>query len=322
MSIGIDNAANAASQLAIDGNGLNHLKALSGQDPKHALKGAAQQFEAMFMTMLMKSMRDATPQDGPFDSDQTRMYQSMLDQQMAQAMAKRGIGLAEVMVKQLSAGQIQDAARTAAMGATGNMQMPQMPQLPDAAAADPASVRLSPAPLSAKQAELVSPAVRTAGSAPSTREFADEMWPHATRASLATGIPAHFMLGQAALETGWGSRQLKGADGTPSYNLFGIKAGRGWSGPTVAATTTEYVNGNAVKTTEKFRAYSSYAESFQDYAKMLQSNPRYAGVLQSGGDASDFAKGLQAAGYATDPQYADKLARIINGNVLRQSLST
>src|SRR5471030_447658 len=137
MSIGIDNAANAASQLAIDGNGLNQLKALSSQDPKQALKGAAQQFEAMFMTMLMKSMRDATPQDGPFDSEQTRMYQSMLDQQMAQAMAKRGIGLAEVMVKQLSAGQIQDAARTAAMGATGKMQMPAVPD----AAADPASVQ-------------------------------------------------------------------------------------------------------------------------------------------------------------------------------------
>jgi flagellar protein FlgJ len=245
------------------------------------------------------------------------MYQSMLDQQMAQAMAKRGIGLAEVMVKQLSAGQIQDAARTAAMGATGKMQIQAAPD----AAADPDSVQLSPAPVAAKQSALDSPAVRSGASAPSTREFADEMWPHAAEASRATGIPAHFMLGQAALETGWGSRQIKGADGTPSHNLFGIKAGRGWNGPTVNATTTEYVNGTAVKTTEKFRAYGSYAESFQDYAKMLQSNPRYAQVLQNGNDAAGFAKGLQAAGYATDPQYADKLARIINGNVLRQSLS-
>jgi peptidoglycan hydrolase FlgJ len=314
-SLSIAGNGSAAASLAIDANSLNQLKNLSSQDPKQALKGAAQQFEALFMNMLMKSMRDATPQDGMFDSEQTRMFQGMLDQQMAQAMAKRGIGLAEVMVKQLSAGQIQDAARTAAMGAagaTGSLQA-QSADLDNA-------VPLTPVPPSANAASLTAPVVSGAGSS-STREFADQMWPYAADASRATGIPAHFMLGQAALETGWGQRQLKGNDGTPSYNLFGVKAGRGWSGPTVSATTTEYVNGTAVKSTEKFRAYSSYAESFQDYAKMLQSNPRYAAVLQSGHDATGFAKGLQAAGYATDPQYADKLARIINGNVMRQSLS-
>jgi flagellar protein FlgJ len=153
------------------------------------------------------------------------------------------------------------------------------------------------------------------------RDFADRMWPHAADASRATGIPAHFMLGQAALETGWGKHQMLRTDGTPSYNLFGIKAGHGWTGPTVSATTTEYVNGTAVKSSEKFRAYASYAESFNDYAKLLQNNPRYAAVLQHTSDANGFAKSLQHAGYATDPQYAQKLARVINSSALRQSLS-
>jgi peptidoglycan hydrolase FlgJ len=309
----LDNSVNPASPLAIDANSLNSLKALSSQDPKQALKGAAQQFEAMFMSMLIKSMRDATPQDGMFDSEQTKLYQTMLDQQMAQAMAKRGIGLAEVMVKQLSTGNIQDAARTAALGAgIGEAPSP---------AADAASLPSPPASRTAAPDPTASGG-SAAGGGSAAREFADQMWPYAADASKATGIPAHFMLGQAALESAWGQRQVRAADGTPSYNLFNIKAGRGWTGPTVSATTTEYVNGTAVKSTEKFRAYGSYAESFSDYAKLLQSNPRYAEVLQNAGDAAGFAKSLQAAGYATDPQYAQKLARVINSNVLRQSLTT
>lgn len=122
------------------------------------------------------------------------------------------------------------------------------------------------------------------------------------------------MLGQAALESGWGKRELRAADGTPSHNLFGIKAGSNWAGQVVEAVTTEYVNGVAHKTVEKFRAYHSYADAFRDYANLLRTNPRYAEVLAqaAGGlDADGFALGLQRAGYATDPSYADKLIRII-----------
>ena len=143
--------------------------------------------------------------------------------------------------------------------------------------------------------------------------------PHANEASQTTGIPARFMLGQAALESGWGKRELRGTDGTPSHNLFGIKAGAGWKGPVVEAVTTEYVNGVARKSVEKFRAYPSYADAFRDYANLLRSNPRYAGVLAQaaqGIDAEGFAHGLQRAGYATDPNYADKLSRIIRGTQL------
>jgi peptidoglycan hydrolase FlgJ len=130
------------------------------------------------------------------------------------------------------------------------------------------------------------------------------------------------MVGQAALESGWGRSEIKASDGTPSYNLFGIKAGRSWHGPVVERTTTEYVNGVAQKSKEKFRVYSSYTECFQDYAKLLRDNPRYSNVVGCAQDARAFAQGLQHAGYATDPAYGDKLLRIINGSALRHSMQS
>jgi flagellar protein FlgJ len=147
--------------------------------------------------------------------------------------------------------------------------------------------------------------------APHIRSFQEKLGAHAEAASRETGIPAKFMLGQAALESGWGKREIRNADGSASHNLFGIKAGPGWKGKVATAVTTEYVNGKPQTRVEKFRAYDSYADGFKDYANMLAKNPRYERVLAHGGDATTFARGLQRAGYATDPQYAVKLASII-----------
>ncbi len=119
------------------------------------------------------------------------------------------------------------------------------------------------------------------------------------------------MLAQAAHETGWGRREIRGADGTDSNNLFGIKAGAGWTGPTVTTTTTEVIDGQPQKVQAKFRAYATPEESFRDYARLIGNSPRYAGVVRAGSDATAFAQGLQRAGYATDPQYAAKLGRVI-----------
>jgi flagellar protein FlgJ len=149
----------------------------------------------------------------------------------------------------------------------------------------------------------------------------------AQQAEAATGIPATFMVSQAALETGWGRKEIRHTDGTPSFNLFGIKAGADWKGPTAEVVTTEYVNGRAQKGVARFRAYGSYAESFADYAKLMKGSPRYAGVVASAagstaGAAAGFAQGLQRAGYATDPAYADKLTRVINTTLrLQRSLA-
>jgi flagellar protein FlgJ len=146
------------------------------------------------------------------------------------------------------------------------------------------------------------------------------IWPHAETASRRTGIPAAFLVAQAALETGWGRSEARLADGRPSHNLFGIKAGANWQGPVAEAATTEYVNGVAETRVERFRAYGSYAEAFQDYAGLLAGSPRYAAVLGAT-EAASFARGLQRAGYATDPAYGAKLERIINGQTLRTALA-
>ncbi|MFS2019220.1 flagellar assembly peptidoglycan hydrolase FlgJ [Massilia sp. CT11-108] len=143
------------------------------------------------------------------------------------------------------------------------------------------------------------------------RAFQEKLADAAEEAEQATGVPAKFMMGQAALETGWGRRVIRNADGTSSNNLFGIKAGPGWKGKVATAVTTEYINGKPHTRVEKFRAYDSHADAFKDYARLLSNNPRYEKVLAHGGDAAAFAHGLQRAGYATDPQYAAKLSRII-----------
>ncbi len=264
--------------LAIDAQSLDKLRLQAKQSPDQALKAAAKQFESVFLSMMLKSMRDATPQDGMFDSEQTKMFTGMLDQQLAQSMAARGVGLAEVMVKQLSRHQSTASA----------------PEVKTPAATTSPSVNAVP---SAYKADV-------------QQAFIDKLRVPAEQASRSTGVPAHLILGQAALESGWGKREIKMADGSTSHNLFGIKAGKDWNGKVAEVTTTEYHNGVASKQVERFRAYGSYAESFQDYAKLLGDNPRYAGVMQQG-DAKAFAVALQQSGYATDPRYADKLVGVI-----------
>lgn len=307
MSLG-----NVANQLAIDVNSLAQTRRLAREDPRAALKDAARQFEAVFLQMVLKAMRDASPAQGLFDSEQARLYQSMLDQQLAQALSARGsTGLAALIEQQLARGLPPQGADAGAEAGIAAPPVPPRPAAPvGAAPAAQAPAAQAPAPaIPADAAGVPAPA----------RAFVDRLWPHAAEASRATGIPAHFMIAQAALETGWGRAELRAADGTPTYNLFGIKAGRGWKGAVAEATTTEYVNGVAQKTVERFRAYSSYAEAFRDYASLLTSNPRYAAVLNQQ-DAAGFARGLQRAGYATDPMYAAKLERIIGGQVLRSGL--
>lgn len=309
------NPTDLSSQFALDVNSLASLKREVRDNPNANLRSAAQQFEALFLNMVLKAMREATPQDGMFDSEQTRMYQSMLDQQLAQTLSARGAtGLAAMLEKQLGQNLPGAAAGGKSMdGAVKNEAQPV-----------PTS-RFGFDTLRSAGRWVVSDGTVAAQSADAAnmsapeRQFVDRLWPHAVESSRATGIPSHFMLAQAALETGWGKSEIRHADGRPSYNLFNIKAGRGWSGATVEATTTEYVNGVPQKQVERFRAYGSYAEAFADYANLLRSNPRYAAVVNQR-DPTAFARGLQQAGYATDPMYAAKLERIIGGSALRRGL--
>jgi flagellar protein FlgJ len=169
-------------------------------------------------------------------------------------------------------------------------------------------------------AAAAKPAPGKSGAAPAA--FVDRMWGAASNAQRATGVPAGFIVGQAALESGWGRQELKYADGRTSFNLFGIKAGSGWKGATVDATTTEFVDGRMIKTVERFRAYGSYEEAFTDWSRLMASNPRYAGVLSAGGSVESFAKNMQRAGYATDPNYASKLTSTITQALALRRVTT
>lgn len=322
--------ADLTSRFALDVQGLNQLKLDAKQSSPEALKAAAQQFEAVFMNMLMKSMREASPQDGIFDSEQTRMYTSMLDQQLSQKLASRGVGLADMMVRQLSRtlnapgvdGVPSDGTAPAGLplnAPQNGMELNPPPMRINASAessataaqpADPATARSGAIP----QGDTDSLRTKARGESyapPHVEAFVQKLLPHAQAASASSGIPASFMMGQAALETGWGRSEIRGADGQNSHNLFGIKAGGAWKGRTVDIVTTEYVNGKPQKQVDSFRAYDSYADAFRDYASLLRGNARYQNVIAQGQDAAGFAQSLQQAGYATDPGYAQKLMGVI-----------
>lgn len=309
----------ANQRFVLDMKTAQDLRARIQKDPKGGLKAAAQQFEGMFLQMVMKSMRDATPADGMMNSDATRFYTGILDQQMAQQLGASGqVGFARLIEAQLGRmmGPVDNAALPEAAAVAALRAFSREPVLP-AGAVQGAERNVGSVPSAAEAAPTlpVSPGPVSQGA----RDFVNRVWPHAVDASRDTGVPAHFLVAHAALESGWGKSEISRPDGTSSHNLFGIKAGRSWRGESVEVQTTEYVNGVAQSVREKFRAYGSYAEAFRDYASLLANNPRFSGVLGQQ-DGTAFARSLQQAGYATDPMYADKLSRIINGSTLRQAL--
>jgi flagellar protein FlgJ len=290
------NQPDLSSKLALDSNGLNHLRAAAKESSPEAIRETAKQFEAMFLNMMLKSMRDATPQESMFESDQTRTYTAMLDQQLSQTLASKGMGLADVLIRQLtkSAATIPPDAQMPGFSTNGMQD--------ESSAIPPALIQRMAqefnAPVARNQPEHVA-------------AFQQRMIGHAQEASRATGIPAPFMVGQAALESGWGKHEIKHADGSPSYNLFGIKATGNWNGKVAETMTTEYINGEKTQRVEKFRAYDSYAESFRDFANLISKNPRYQAVMENVQHLSSYAQALQKAGYATDPNYADKLIKVV-----------
>jgi len=308
------------ARFALDVQGVDDLRRTVRTAPEEGLKQVSRQFEALFMNMVLKSMREATPSSGLMDSQNEKVYLSMLDQQLSQNLSGRGLGLAEAML-----GQLQRS-----MATTGSADLPAEPEamplpqrqastLTQASMASQASgVPVMPLPRHAAPANLgiyqSNVAEPSPGAVASLKghvdQFVSRMGPSAQAASEASGVPAPLILAQAALESGWGKREIRAEDGTQSFNLFGIKADRSWKGPTVEITTTEYVDGEAQRVRAKFRAYGSYDEAFTDYAKFISGNPRYAGVVATD-DPAQAAHGLQRAGYATDPQYGQKLVRIM-----------
>lgn len=298
------------NRLAIDPAVANDLRTRLRQDPQGGAKATARQFEGMLMHVMLKSMRDASPQGSLLDNEQSRFFTAIGDQQLAQNLAAQApLGFANSIERQLQRQLAGNAAASAG--------------LPDAAS--PPAARLATTRVGAERpvgrSSAGTPIGATAPAASaSTRDFADQVRPYAVDAAALTGVPADFLVAHAALESGWGKHEIRNTDGTRTFNLFGIKAGRKWSGPTVEASTTEFVNGQAQTVRAKFRVYASYAEAFEDYGRLLSSNPRFAGVIGQQ-DGAQFARALQQAGYATDPLYAEKLTRVIGATAPRPTLA-
>ena len=278
-------------------------QALSGKEgsEKEALTAAAKQFESIFTSMLFKSMRDANSsfKSDLLDSKNEQFYRQMQDDQMASELSSSGsLGLADMIVAQLSAGKLSDKTegkvRTEGFDTSlerplysGSSRhsvetIPQVQPLPDEAQ-----------PISFDSPEL----------------FVTSMKPYAEKAASALGVDSSLLLAQAALETGWGSKMVKNALGN-SNNLFNLKADRSWKGDKVATQTLEFHGKTAVQESASFRSYPSFEDSFIDYVKFLNENPRYETALQHKGSSESFIKGIHQAGYATDPNYADKVLRV------------
>jgi flagellar protein FlgJ len=340
----------APAAVYTDLNQLNKLKAQAQTDQQGALASVAQDFEQLFMNMMLKSMRQASDvlaTDSPFNSGDVKFYQEMFDQQLTLDLSKKGsIGLADIIVQQLSRqpaptlapGQdehddappsITEQMLTRAFGG-GPLPTPAGVgyRAPSAGAAEPPQATTPEQAAQPPAGEAVVQAQagrRAAPAAPETRpdrfdtpaQFIEQLWPLAERAGRELGVDPGVLLAQSALETGWGkfiSRDVTSGQG--SRNLFNIKAQPGWQGDTVQVQTVEYRGGVAEKEQARFRAYDSYADSFADYVDFLRSNPRYQQALEQGADPTRFVRELHNAGYATDPEYADKIERIFTGDLL------
>ncbi|SFU49033.1 flagellar protein FlgJ [Paenacidovorax caeni] len=279
----------ANQALAADGRALNALKVQAGQNSPEAAREAAKQFESLFMREMIKSMREATMKSGLLDGAEGNLANDMYDQQLSVQMSGLPGGLTEAIQRQL----------TRQMGGT-EAEL----SIPSTLSLDTSALRLT---ASTKNSTTPSPKGLDA--------FVQHHRATAERVAQDSGIPASFMLGQAGHETGWGKGEIRHKDGSAAYNLFGIKAGKNWTGKVAEVTTTEYINGVARKVTAKFRAYDSYEDSFRDYARLINDNPRYEKAREKVGSAVAYATELQKAGYATDPEYASKLSRAIQSTL-------
>jgi len=337
------------SAVYTDINSLTSLRAQAKTDRNAALKTAAKQFESMFLQMMLKQMRAASFGDPIFDSQASDTYRSMFDQQLALNLSERGsLGIAKLIERQLGVTEKVDTANPFNFNASG-INRTLAPAVPSAADGAP----ISPDPLfpeidinhksslpgislpglfsgeelfpqralekeheydETEELPLAAASKQTVYESPN--RFVEDIWPHAERAAKELGIPTEAIVSQAALETGWGKHVMHRAEGGSSFNLFGIKADHRWHGDRVSVPTTEYRDGVVQRERASFRAYDSYEEAFADYVGFLKNSGRYDDALKNASNADQFLSGLQAAGYATDPQYASKIGGILRSDTL------
>jgi peptidoglycan hydrolase FlgJ len=299
ISMPPSSAAPEASTQANTYTDLNALATLKNAPASAAtVKAVSEQVEALFLQMMLKSMRDAGEAAGEPTSNETGMYQDMFDKQVALTLSKRqDLGIARLFERQLGG----KAAGAAPAGAASSSQLKAKGALPDSRG------RAAPPPTGANLSEQAS-------------DFVQQVLPTIRQAAAAVGVNPLGMLAQAALETGWGQRMPRTADGNSSLNLFGVKAGSDWSGARAVADTVEISGGVAKQTRTAFRAYGSIEESVGDFARLLTSSPRYRDAVAAGGSAQAYVQSIAKAGYATDPEYANKLNEVLNSGTLQAAL--
>ncbi len=331
-------ASGGNAQLYSDLAELQKLKSKAKSNSDEGLRLAAQQFEQLFVSMLLRSMRDANAafgEDNFMNSSQTKMFQSMYDNQIALEMsASQGIGLTDVLIRQLGG---QAEKRVPNLNGV-DMEARQLNQAFDQAASIAASALLARAEgrenppgltLTQEQKDTVrdvfeaqlAMATKVSGQNlpdrfESPEEFVEKLMPLAKKVAGELGVDPRVLLAQSALETGWGKLMVRSADGSNSNNLFNIKADRRWDGDSAQVSTLEYRDGVAQREKAFFRSYNSYEDSFRDYVNFLQNSPRYRMALESAADPYEYVKQLQEAGYATDPEYAEKIKNIFEGDLL------
>lgn len=286
-----------------DFSGLANLKARSGQgDEAGALKETAKQFEAIFLNMMLKQMRESSFGDPLFDSDAGDSYRAMFDQQLALNLSENGsLGIAKLIESQLGGKVSNNVIDTENPFKSFRFVAPQI---------NNNAVVVEPAVASEIATEQKQDVFTSAD------DFVAKVWSHAEKAAKELGVPTETLVSQAALETGWGKYMMSSDKGKPSYNLFGIKADSRWSGDIVSVQTTEYRDGVVQKERANFRAYDSLQQGFADYVSFIKSSPRYSDALNSRGDAGEYLNQLQKGGYATDPAYANKIQGIMQGETL------
>ena len=277
-----------------DFSALSDLRRQARHDPQATLRAVAEQFESLYLNMMLKSMRQASMGDPLFDSNNSSMYRDMYDNQIAMQMSRqKGMGLADMLVQQLS--QNMPGKPVSGIPEVNTHQLNSQPMY----------VPVSKQPVDPTQFE-------------SHEHFVEILMPHAEQAAEELGVSPNVLIAQAALETGWGNQVQTLPGGRSSFNLFNIKADQRWQGDRLHVNTLEFHDGIARKEQAAFRVYNSYAESFRDYVEFIKSSPRYEPALRTAENPESYIRGIHEAGYATDPRYSDKVMSIMS----RQEVSS
>lgn len=291
-----------SSEVYTDLHGLQKIK--NEENQEQALKKVAQQFESLFMSMMIKSMRSANEvfeSGNIFNSNESKFYRDLLDQQMSLSLSHgKGLGIADALYRQLSKSYGDTDSRIGESDANNLLHNKRLEQPPYQSDADGGLHEL-------EQTEKIDTKKNSSFNSP--EEFIRGIYHYAKSAAQKLGVDTETLIAQSALETGWGQHIVSDSEGDISHNLFNIKTGSQWSGGSVGKTVLEFSGGTAVKEQAQFRKYENFQQSFDDYITFIRDNPRYQDALNAK-DGDSYIQSLKDFGFATDPNYVEKVRNV------------